>query len=207
MRVQFAVFYPHTEVNFRPCAALRRRLTTRSSASLGMPTRPRCSRPSRRRATWIPSASSARRYCRTATARRSTARGVRTNWRSGTPFASGLSRAKKLIGRRSWLMAWARRARPPTHSGPSARSAASLPRKYSPWLAAAAPTSATAASTRSQPDLARGDLVLEVIRIQRVEPAGGGLGLRIHEERDRATRGPGQRHVMREVERDPVHLP
>src|SRR6266481_865670 len=55
--------------------------------------------------------------------------------------------------------------------------------------------------------LLRGDLVLEVVGIEAIEPAVGGFGLRIHEEGDRRAARSGQSDIVREVERHPVHLP
>src|SRR6185295_13402543 len=56
-------------------------------------------------------------------------------------------------------------------------------------------------------DLARGHRVLEIVRIERVEAAVGGLALRIHEKPDLPLGRLGQRDVVRIVVGEPVHFP
>src|SRR4030095_9659029 len=57
------------------------------------------------------------------------------------------------------------------------------------------------------PDLPRQYLVFEVVRIEAVDSAVTSFSLRIHEKSDRRSGRFGQRHIMREVIRHPVHLP
>jgi hypothetical protein len=56
-------------------------------------------------------------------------------------------------------------------------------------------------------DLPRRDFVLEVVGIETVKPAVARFGLRVHEEANRRTGRSGQRDVVREVVRHPIHLP
>src|ERR1017187_5465357 len=60
---------------------------------------------------------------------------------------------------------------------------------------------------RCLPQLLRRNLVLEVVRIERVHAAFGCLRLRIHEVHHRLSAGAWQRHIMRVVVGHPVHLP
>src|SRR5258706_14508853 len=56
-------------------------------------------------------------------------------------------------------------------------------------------------------DLARGDRVLEVVRIEAVEPVARRFGLRIHEEGDAPADGTRQLDVWRIVVSGPDHFP
>ena len=51
------------------------------------------------------------------------------------------------------------------------------------------------------------DLVLEIVRIEAIDPPFGSFRLRIHEEANRCAARSRQRQIMREVIRHPVHLP
>jgi hypothetical protein len=56
-------------------------------------------------------------------------------------------------------------------------------------------------------DLPRGNLVLEVFRIEAVDSAFACFRLRIHEETDRRATRPGQCDIVGEVVCHPVHFP
>jgi hypothetical protein len=51
------------------------------------------------------------------------------------------------------------------------------------------------------------DLVLEIVRVEAVQPPFGSFRLWIHEEANRCAARSRQRDIMREVIRHPVHLP